>query len=91
MKLLRVSGLMALLVLLGNFHFAPASATAPLTSNTLMPDCHHLAQLIYTEMSSAQIRVAKSCDQQEAAQDWINTYGKMNHTELVRAMVYESS
>ncbi|WP_100136772.1 hypothetical protein [Snodgrassella alvi] len=91
MKLLKISGLMVLLSLLGNIHAAPVSATTPSTLIAEALDCHHLAQLTYTEMNSAQIQIAKSCDQHEAAQGWLNIYGKMNHTELAKAMVYEVS
>lgn len=91
MKLLKISGLMVLLLLLGNFHSAPARATVAATSIAQAVDCHHLAQLTYTEMNPAQIQVAKSCDQREAAQGWLKIYGKMNYTELVKAMVYETS
>lgn len=91
MKLLKISGLMVLLLLLGNFHSAPARATGAPVSIAQALACHHLAQLTYTEMNSAQIQIAKSCDQREAAQGWLNIYGKMNHTELAKAMVYEAS
>lgn len=91
MKLLKIYGFMALLLLLGNFHSVPARATAPaaLISQTL--DCQHLANLTYTEMNPTQIKVAKNCDQREAAQSWQNAYGKMNHTEMTKATVYEAS
>lgn len=91
MKVLKTSGLLAVLLLLGNFHPAPVGVMAAPASFAQVLDCQYLAQLTYTEMNTVQTEAAKSCDQREAARDWLITYGKMNHTELAKAMVDEAS
>lgn len=91
MNVLKTVGLVAVLLLLGNFRPTPAGAMAAPASFTQVLNCQYLAQLTYTEMNTVQIEAAKSCDQSEAARDWLSTYGKMNHTELAKAIVDEAS